>query len=105
MRKENRTLLSEEIERIKEKDPGCYLVYQLKINQLLDEEKYDGGSKLLDEMISLYGEDQETFSLRIRILDLQKKIEEELQEIQKAYEKYPDDPDFVRMMFNFKRII
>jgi hypothetical protein len=25
--------------------------YQLKINQLLDEEKYDEGSKLLDEMI------------------------------------------------------
>jgi len=103
VKEENRTLLSEEIERIKEKDPGCYLVYQLKINQLLDEEKYDEGSKLLDEMISLYGEDQETFSLRIRILDLQKKIEEELREIQKAYEKYPDHPDFVRMMFNLKK--
>lgn len=103
VKEENRTLLSEEIERIKEKDPGCYLVYQLKIDQLLDEEKYDEASTLLGEMISLYGEDQETFSLRIRILGLQKKIEEELQEIQKAYEKYPGYPDFVRMMFNLKK--
>src|SRR5262249_17330295 len=84
-------------------DPGCYLVYKLKIDQLIDEEKYDEASQMLDEMISLYGEDEEALTLRVRILDLQKKVEEELKIIQEAYAKYPDQPDFVRMMFNIKK--
>ena len=53
VKEDNRTLLSEEIERIKEKDPGCYLVYTLKIRQLLDEEKYGEASELLDKMVAL----------------------------------------------------
>lgn len=103
VKEQNPTLLSEQVERIKEKDPGCYLVYSLKIDQLLKEEKYDEAGNLLKEMVTRYGEDVYTFSSRIKILDFQKKVEEELQVIQQAYAKYPDYTDFVRMMFNYKK--
>ena len=103
VKESNRTLLSKEVERIKEKDPGCNLVFQLKIKQLIEEEKYEEATQMLDDMIHLYGEDEEALSLRVNILYHQKKVEEELQVAQKAYAKYPDYPDFVRMMFNIKK--
>lgn len=99
----NRTLLSQEIERIKETDPNCYLVYKLNIDRLIDEEKYDDASDLYDKMIALYAEDQDALQDRIRILKAREKSDEALKVMQEGYKKYPENVAFVSMMFNLQK--
>ena len=41
IKEENRTLLLEEVERMKEKDPDCLIAIRLNIRKLTGEEKYD----------------------------------------------------------------
>ena len=85
----SRTLLSQEIERLKETDPHCYLVYKLNISQLMDDEKYDEALELYEKMTALYGEDQEDLEDRIRILKAKDKLEEAVKVIQNAYNNIP----------------
>ena len=99
----SRTLLSQEIERLKETDPDCYLVYKLNINQLMDDEKYDEALELYEKMTALYGEDQDDLEDRIRILKAKDKLEEAIKVIQNAYKEYPDNLTFVSMMFNLQK--
>ena len=99
----SRTLLSQELERLKETDPECYFVYKLNIDRLIDEEKYDEASELYDKMTALYPEDQDDLQDRIRILGAKEKLDEALKVIQEAYKKYPDNLTFVNMMFNLQK--
>ena len=99
----SRTLLSQEIERLKETDPDCYLVYKLNINQLVDDEKYDEALQLFEKMTALYDEDEEDLEDRIRILRAKDKTEEAITVIQKAYNMYPENLSFVSMMFNLQK--
>lgn len=103
LKENNRTLLSQEIERIKDKDSGCYLVYLLNLSNLMDEEKYDDAINTLNEIESIYGEDEETINRRIKISVAQDKTEEAVKLVQKGYEKYPDNVGFVQMMYNLKK--
>lgn len=104
LKDKNRTLLSQEIEWIKENDPECILTYKLKIENLLDEEKYDDASVLVEKMASNYGEDAGVIQDRLRIISAQEKMEEMIKLIQYAYKKYPDNFSFVEMMFNLKKV-
>lgn len=99
----NRTLLSQEIERLKETDPDCYLVYKLNVDRLIDEEKYDEAQELYEKMTALYAEDQDDLKDRIRILGAKEKMEEAVKVMQDAYKKYPDNLTFVNMIFNLQK--
>ena len=99
----SRTLLSQEIERIKETDPGCYFVYRLNLDRLMDEEKYDEASELYDKMKTLQPEDQYDLQDRVRILIAKEKTDEAIRIIQDAHKKYPDNYSFVTMMFNLEK--
>src|SRR6185436_9831036 len=51
MKEKNRTLLLEEIEKIKQLDPESLLVLDLKIKELFDDQQYEDGSKELEKRI------------------------------------------------------
>lgn len=96
----NRTLLSQEVERLREKDPNCYITYKLNIDRLMDEEKYEEADALYDEMVKAYDEDDDELQLKIRILNARKKYDDAIKLIQDSYVKYPQNFSFVEMMFN-----
>jgi Flp pilus assembly protein TadD len=103
LKEDNRTLLSQEIERIKDKDSGCYLVRQLNLKHSLEEEKYQEASEVLNRIVATHGEDDEALKYRINILISQNKMDEAVQVIQRAYTKYPDNKEFVNMMYNLNK--
>lgn len=100
---QNKTLLSQEIERMKEKDPQCLITYKLNIEQLMEEEKYEEADALYTDMIKLYKEDADALDTRIRLLKARKKYDEAIKLIQEAYEKYPDNLTFVDRMFDVQK--
>lgn len=103
MKDDNNTLLSQEIERLKEKDADCMITYKLNIQQMMDEEKYEEAEELYADMIKRYKESSESIQRRIRILNARKKYDESMKLVLEGYEKYPEDYSFVQMMFNVQK--
>ncbi len=102
IKEKNRTKLLEEIEWIKTKDPDCLIAIRFKIDQLIDEKKYDEAYAENDHCISLYGADQDTWETKMKLYSQQDKMDELIKTIQAAYEKYPNDPTIVRWMWSMK---
>lgn len=103
LKEKDRTLLSQQVERIKEKDPDCLIAYQLSIRQLIDEEKYEEAEGRYADMIKHYAENSETIQTRIDILNGRKKYDEAIKLIATAYEKYPQSPAIVEMIFDVQK--
>jgi tetratricopeptide (TPR) repeat protein len=102
IKEENRTLLLEEVERMKEKDPDCLIAIRLNIRKLSGEEKYDEAFKEVDRCVKLYGEDDDIWLARINLYQKQNKMDELVKTIQTAYQKYPENTDIVDWMFSLK---
>jgi len=102
---DNRTLLSQELDWIKENDPESYLNYQIKIQDLIKEEKYQDAEQELNKMNALYDEDENILNTRINILGKMEKVDDMLKLIEKAYEEYPDNKDFVVMKFKVAKLV
>ena len=103
MNEKNRTLTAQELERIKEKDPLCLLTHELEIQRLIGEEKYDEALELLDKRDELFGESSSSMGKRITIYGQQNKMEQLIALIKKAHQTYPDEPDYVKMMFRLHK--
>ncbi|AXY77357.1 DUF3857 domain-containing protein [Paraflavitalea soli] len=99
----NRTLLSLEVERMKETDPNCVFTYNLNLQQLKEDEKYEEAMKELDKMAALSGEDEDILVSRIQLYGSQNKMDELVKTLQDAYNKYPNNVDLVSMMFRLKK--
>ncbi|HEV2354424.1 MAG TPA: DUF3857 domain-containing protein, partial [Puia sp.] len=102
IKEENRTLLLEEVERMKDKDPDCLIAIRLNIRKLAGEEKYDEAFKELDRCVQLYGEDDDSWIERITLYSKQNKMDDLVKAIQTAYEKYPDNSEVVDWMYSLK---
>jgi tetratricopeptide (TPR) repeat protein/transglutaminase-like putative cysteine protease len=98
----NRTMLMEEAERMKEKDPDCILAIRLNIQRMINEEKYEDAFKELDRCVKLFGEDEQVWSTRMTLYSKQNKMDELVKTIQQAFAKYPENTEFVSMMYNLK---
>lgn len=103
LKEDNRTLLMEEVEKIKQLDPDCLLVMDLKIKELFDNQKYEDGAGILEKRIGLYGEDESTASYKILLLAQEKKYEELVKEIERLYDKYPTNEKIMDMIYNVKK--
>lgn len=99
----NRTLLSQEIERIKETDPNCVLTYNINLEQLKKDEKYEEAMELLNKVTAITGEDEDILVDRIELYGSQNKMNELVKTLQDAYERYPDNAEIVGMMFRLKK--
>ena len=103
LKADNRTLLLQEIEWLKENDPDCYFNYQIKINNLVSEEKYNEADEELTKMKAFYGDGEYYLTTKISILGKQEKVDEFLKLIATAYERYPENEEFLSMMFRLKK--
>ncbi|WP_315820348.1 hypothetical protein [Paraflavitalea speifideaquila] len=99
----NRTLLSQEVERMKETDPNCVFTHNMNIQQLKEDEKYEEALKELDKMAALTGDDQDILVSRIQLYGSQNKMDELVKLLQDSYNKYPENTDLVTMMFRLKK--
>jgi predicted Zn-dependent protease len=99
----NNTLLSQEVERIKETDPECLLTYKVNIARLQEEKKYEEAFEELEKFVAMFGEDESTMTTRIQLLGAQNKMDELVTTIEKGYRLYPQHKDMVRMMFSLTK--
>lgn len=98
----NRTLLLQETERMKEKDPECAIAYKLNIQKLLEAEKYDETETAVQKYIALFGDDDEMLDTRIKLYSRQNKMDLLIKTIEDAYKTNPENADVLEMMFNVK---
>lgn len=99
----NRTLLLEEIEKIKQADPESLLVFDLNIKEYYNNEKYEDCANELARRIKLHGEDEFTSGYQILLLIHDNKYEELVKVSEKMYEKYPGNLKLVTLMYNIKK--
>ncbi|MDO6429270.1 DUF3857 domain-containing protein [Flavitalea sp. BT771] len=102
IKESNRTRLMEEAERMKEKDPDCLLTMRMNIQRLTNEEKYDEAFKELDRSVQLFGEDEDSRTIRIGLYSKQGKRDELVKAIEEGYAKYPNNTDLLDWMHSLK---
>jgi predicted Zn-dependent protease len=100
---DNRTLMLEEIEKIKQADPESVTVLDMNIKEHFDNEKYEDGAIELEKRIKLHGEDIKTMAYKILLLANDKKYEDLVKEAERFVAKYPDNPRFIELMYAIKK--
>lgn len=103
IKEENRTLLLEELEKIKQLDPESLLVMELNIKEYLGDQKYEDASREIEKRIGLYGEDESTAEYKLLLLVQEKKYEELIKEVERLYVKYPTNTKVLDMMYSVKK--
>ncbi|MBI4944900.1 MAG: tetratricopeptide repeat protein [Bacteroidetes bacterium] len=98
----NRTLLSEEIEWMKEHDPKGYFSLTYQVEEAFEKENYDEAKGLLDKIEEIYGvenksNDQYLLNNRIKIAAQKEQIEEMVKLVNQAYKKFPTTYTVVNM--------
>ncbi len=101
-KEKNRTMLAREIENLKIKNPDCPLAINFRIDEMMNLEKYDEAEKEINKYISAFGEDDDVFEYRIKLLGTQNKIDELVKTIETAYQKDPENARSVELMYNVK---
>jgi tetratricopeptide (TPR) repeat protein len=103
IKENNRTLLLEELEKIKQADTESLVVLDLKIKNFFDNQKYADGTIALEKRITLFGEDETTAAYKIMTLIHEKKYDELVKEAEKMYAQYPENAKLVEMMYTIKK--
>ncbi len=103
IKENNRTLLLEEIEKVKQLDPESLVVMELNIKEFFDNQKFEDGAAELEKRISLHGEDESTGAYKILLLIHENKYEELVKEAEKMYAKYPNNSKMVQLMYTIKK--
>jgi predicted Zn-dependent protease len=103
IKEENRTLLLEEVEKIKKLDPGSVLVMDLNMKELLKNQKYNDLSDELQKRIRLYGDDESTADYKLALLVQEKKYEELVKEVERLYNRFPRNTAILSMMYTIKK--
>ncbi len=102
---ENRTLLLQEVEWLKENDPESYFNYQIKISNLIGEEKFAEADEEIAKMLALYGEDENILTNKATILGRLDKVNELVELINRGFNKYPENVSFLSMMYNVRKLL
>jgi tetratricopeptide (TPR) repeat protein len=105
LKTDNRTTLMQEVDWLKENDPDNYLNYELKISDLIKEEKYQEAEDTLNKMATHYREDEHMLNQRINILAKEEKIDDLFKVVDQAYEKYPENTSFLSIMYRVKKMV
>lgn len=99
IKEDNRTLLLEEVAKIRKLDPGCLLVMDLDMKDLLKVQKYDELARQLEKRIMQFGEDESTAEIKLALLLHEKKYEELIREVDLLYDRYPDNRAVLEMKY------
>lgn len=104
-KEDNKTLLQEQLEKIKQADPENMKVMDTYIKEFFDNQKYEDGAALLEKRIQFHGEDLTTASYKILLLVQEKKYDELVKELEKIAAMYPDHSQFLESMYAIKKEI
>lgn len=99
----NRTLLLEEIEKIKQLDPESLLVLDINIKEFIENQKYEDAAEELQKRISEYGEDESTAEYHITLLANEKKYDSLVKFVERTYSKYPHNRRVINIMYNIRK--
>lgn len=102
---DNRTLLLQEIDWVKQNDPESLFNFQVEIQNLIKQEKYKEAEVELDKMTALYGENINSISTKANLLAKKEKVDDLLKLVDKAYNQYPEEPNFVVMKFKVVKLL
>ena len=103
IKEENRTLLLEEVEKIKQLDPESLLVMDLNIKEHFNAQKYEDAAKEMDKRVQQYGESETVAYYKLLLLIQEKKYEELVKEVEKMYVKYPNNEKVLSMIYAIKK--
>jgi tetratricopeptide (TPR) repeat protein len=96
----NRTELTQALQRIKEGDPTSLTSLRLRYQEEMDNERYDEAATLLNECAERYGEDEDLLKKRITLASAQNKIEDLTKLITEGNKRYPDNAYFNQLVHN-----
>ena len=99
----NRTLLLEELEKIKQSDPESLVVFEVNLKQLFENEKYSDCAAELAKRKKIYGEDDVSAGYEILLLEKDKKYDEMMKVAENMYEKNPENAKLIAMMYTIKK--
>lgn len=102
-KEENRTVMLEEIDKIRRNDPKASMILEIDINNSTNSERYTEALELLAEYEKLYGEDLKTLQMKIGILGKQEKVSEIVSVTEYAFSKYPNEENLIPVMFIIQR--
>ena len=102
LKEDNRTLLLEEVDKIRQLDPESLVVLELNIRDFYKDEKYDDCRNELAKRIKLYGEDETTARYELQLLTAEKKYDDLVKEVERQYKIYPSNESVVSMMYAVK---
>lgn len=96
----NRTLLSKEIEWLKEHDPDGYFSLSYQVDEAFDKEDYDEAEKLIDKIEKTFSTKNKAVAVlllqnRIKLASQKQKVEELTKLVNQAYQKFPENYTFV----------
>lgn len=103
LEEENRSLMLEEIEKLKKADPESFLAMELDIKNDISNEKYEDAAKKLTRRESIYGEDESSLTYRLSLLVNEKKYEELVTMVEKNYKKYPEMETLLPLVYALKK--
>ncbi|MDR6337566.1 tetratricopeptide (TPR) repeat protein [Filimonas zeae] len=100
---ENRSLMLEEVEKLKKADPESFIAMELDIKNDISNEKYEDAAKKIARREAIYGEDESSLTQRLSLLVHEKKYEELVSMVEKSYKKYPEMESLIPIMYSLKR--
>ena len=106
----NRTLLSKEIEWLKENDPNGYFSLTYQVEEAFEKENYDEAKKLLNKIEDIFGVQNKSnlqylLENRIKIAAQKEQIEEMVKLVNQAYQKFPHAYNIVNMKAMLEKAI
>ncbi len=98
----NRTLLSKEVEWLKENDPQSSFSHKYQVQEAFDKENYDEAKTLIDKIEVEFGTSNKTnlqflLNNRIKIAGQKDQVETIIKLVNEGYEKFPDSYNFVNL--------
>lgn len=99
LRAQNQTDYSREIENIKQNDPNSFIALRNKYQEASNASKVDDVQAVIQQIKTLYGESEYTDGMDIRLLGMQRKMDEMIALAKKLYAKYPADAEYMSLCY------
>jgi tetratricopeptide (TPR) repeat protein len=103
LKENNRSLLLEEVAKLKNDDPESHVALDLSIRNDFDSERFDEAEEKLKRFEELYGENMTSIEYKLSILIQEKKFNEFVATAEKAYKKYPNSTFLLPVMHSIRK--
>ena len=103
LKEDNRSLMLEEVAKLKKDDPESLVALDLSIRNDMDNERYEDAAKTIDRREALYGEDATTLGYHMTLLIQDRKYEDLVALAERASKEHPDMGMLVPIMHSIHK--